>query len=168
LFLQPYQYSTHSSANRTVTKAFTRQDVLKHHVTNPCNDRRVRLTKHANYCALLMPILRRTRQLSAPQYLMISRCVFLSCKRGTLKAFGPTQVTDAQGQCCPRCKSNAHVTYIQRLSHPQNLGFQCVNLVVDLRCECRNPKCPEYKKVLADKLASAKSKPQDDDTKRLL
>ena len=94
-----------------VTKAFTRQDVLKHHVTNPCNDRRVRLTKHANYCALLMPILRRTRQLSAPQYLMISRCVFLSCKRGTLKAFGPTQVTDAQGQCCPRCKSNAHVTY---------------------------------------------------------
>ena len=46
-------------------------------------------------------------------------------------------------------------------------GFECIDLVVDLRCECRNPDCPEYKKVLADILAKSKSKPKHDDTKRL-
>ena len=77
-----------------------------------------------------------------------------------------TQVKNTAGQvisvraCCPSCETNEFVTYSALRNRPLD-NVNAMSMFIDVKCECRNPKCEGYlKTVKALKLTVSSSIPE--------
>jgi hypothetical protein len=150
---------TSKQARRSIVKPFTHLSVLKHR-NKPVRRR----TDAINMARTLLRTVNADTALDAADaclqvprdiYVCVpelqARPAMLKCPRTQVIESG--QVVGAR-TCCPMCKSNKFVMY-KNFRTRKMWDFECVSLVIDLRCECRNPECAGYQSELSKALQNA-------------